>query len=69
MRLRQPRHLLLCARGGAVLIPHPQTRTSQTAAAHLRDTLPDEQRPAAEAGAVSYHGPPHGSAAHRPKTG
>ena len=41
----------------------------EAAVAYLRDVVPDEQRPAAEAGAVSDNSPPHRGAAHRSETG
>lgn len=41
----------------------------EAAAAHLGDTVPDEQGPAAEAGPVPDHGPPHRGAAHRSEAG
>lgn len=41
----------------------------EAAAAHLRDAVPDEQGPAAEAGPVPDHGPPHRGAAHCPEAG
>ena len=40
----------------------------EAAVAYLRDVVPDEQRSAAEAGAVPDHGPPHRGAAHRSET-
>lgn len=43
--------------------------TGEAAAAHLGDTVPDEQGPAAEAGPVPDHGPPHRGAAHRSEAG
>lgn len=42
--------------------------TGEATVAHLRDTVPDEQRSAAEAGSVSDNSPPHWGAAHCSET-
>lgn len=69
VHLRKQRHLLLRPRGGAVTVQSAETRAGQTAPAHLRNTVPDEQRPAAEVRPVPDIGPPHRGAAHRTETG
>lgn len=63
LQLWKQGHILLCPCCGIVFIPHPQARSGQTAPSHLRDSLPDEQRPAAEVCSVFDHSAPHRSLA------
>lgn len=63
VQLRQQGHFLLRPRGGALPVPSTEARAGQTAPAHLRDAVPDEQRSAAEVRPVSDNGPSHGGAA------
>lgn len=69
VQLRQQGHLLLRPCRGALAVPSTEARTGQAAAAHLRDPLPDEQRPAAEVRSVPDHRAPHGGSPHGPETG
>ena len=69
MHLRKQRHLLLRPCSGTVALQSTEARAGQTAPAHLRNPVPDEQRPAAEVCPVSDISPPHRGAAHRTETG
>lgn len=69
MHLWQQRHLLLRPRSGAVTLQSTEAWAGQTAPAHLRNPVPDDQRPAAEVCPVSDFSPPHWSVAHCAETG
>lgn len=69
VQLRQQGHLLLRPRGGALAVPSTEARAGQTAPAHLRDSFPNEQRPAAEVRSVPDHGASHRGAAHGAEAG
>ena len=69
MHLWQQGHLLLRPRCGAVALQSAQARAGQTAPAHLRNFIPDEQGPAAKVCSVSDFSPPHWSVAYCTETG
>lgn len=69
MHLWQQRHLLLCPRSGAVTLQSTEARAGQTAPSYLRNSVPDEQRPAAKVCPVFDISPPHRGAAYRTETG
>lgn len=63
LQLWKQGHILLCPCCGTVFIPNPQARSGQTTSSHFRDSLPDEQRPAAEVCPVFDYSAPHRSLA------
>lgn len=69
VQLWQQGHLLLRPCRGALAVPSTEARAGQAAAAYLRDSIPNEQRSAAEVRPVPDHGAPHGGSAHGPETG
>lgn len=69
MQLRQQGHLLLRSCRGALTVPSTEARTGQAAAAHLRDSIPNEQRSAAEVCPVPDNSASHRGSPHGPETG
>lgn len=69
MQLRQQGHFLLCPRCGTLTVPSTEARAGQTAPAHLRDSIPNEQRSTAEVCSVPYHSASHRCAADSTEAG